>query len=71
MPNAMSQSNENLRRELSGLQMAAIAVGVIAALGAGYGWTQDPARFWRSYLHSYFFWLAPTTGSLGLYMLNS
>ncbi|MBK7644480.1 MAG: hypothetical protein IPJ19_15790 [Planctomycetes bacterium] len=66
----MSQSNENLRRDLSGLQMAAIAVGVIAALGAGYGWTQDKEQFWHAYLYAFFFWLAPTTGSLGLYMLH-
>lgn len=66
----MSQSNENLRRELSGLQMAALAVGVIAALAAGYGWTQDKQHFWQAYLHSFFFWLGPTAGSLGLYMLH-
>jgi len=66
----MSESNENLRRELSGLQLFAIAVGVIGALAAGYGWTQEPDRFWRAYLHSFFFWLAPTTGCLGLYMLH-
>ena len=66
----MSQNNENLRRQLSGLQMAAIAVGVIAALAAGYGWTQDQEQFWQAYLHSFFFWLAPTTGCLGLYMLH-
>lgn len=66
----MSQSNENLRRELSGLQRAALAVGVIALLGALYGLTLDKDRFWQAYLHSFFFWLAPTTGCLGLYMLN-
>lgn len=66
----MSQSNENLRRELSGLQMAALAVGVIAALAAGYGWTQDKEQFWQAWLHSFFFWLGPTVGSLGLYMLH-
>jgi len=66
----MSQTNENLRRQLSGLQMAALAVGVIALLGALYGLTQDKVLFWHAYLHSFFFWLAPTTGSLGLYMLH-
>ena len=66
----MSHTNEKLGRELSGLQMAAIAVGVIGVLAAGFGWTQDKDRFWQAYLHSFFFWLAPTTGSLGLYMLH-
>ena len=66
----MSPTNETLRRDVSGLQLAAIAVGVIATLASLYGFTQDKEQFWQAYLHSFFFWLAPTTGALGLYMLH-
>ncbi|MFM7280311.1 MAG: hypothetical protein ACKO32_00870, partial [Planctomycetia bacterium] len=66
----MSQNHDTLRRDLDGLQKMAIAIGVIACLGAGYAWTQDQKEFREAYLHSFFFWLAPTLGSLSLYMIH-
>lgn len=66
----MSQNHDTLRRDLDGLQKMAIAIGVIGCLGAGYAWTQDQKEFREAYLHSFFFWLAPTLGSLSLYMIH-
>ena len=70
----MSASNDTneggIQNALSGVQKAALTIGILASLAIGFGWTQDKSAVQHAYLHSYLFWLAPTVGSLSLYMLH-
>jgi hypothetical protein len=48
----MSQNHDTLRRDLDGLQKMAIAIGVIACLGAGYACTRSSSGWPRRWAAS-------------------
>jgi hypothetical protein len=62
--------NDQTRAKLDGIQRFALVVGVIGLIGLIWGYTQEPERFFQSYLFAYFIPLGFALGSLGLTMIN-
>jgi hypothetical protein len=63
--------SEALRECIGGAQKIALGIGVIGAIAAGVGWSQDHATFFRSYLLAFLFWMAFPLGCLGLTLVHT
>ncbi|MCK6446776.1 MAG: hypothetical protein L6Q99_10325 [Planctomycetes bacterium] len=64
-------NSDALRARIDGVQKLALGVGVLGAIGAGVGWSQDATEFFRSYLFSFLFWMAFPLGCLGLTLVHT
>jgi hypothetical protein len=62
--------NDQTRAKLDSIQRLALVVGVLGLIGLIVGYTQDPNRFFQSYLFAYFIPLGFALGCLGLTMIN-
>ncbi|MCE9593177.1 MAG: hypothetical protein K8S98_03190 [Planctomycetes bacterium] len=64
-------NSEALRARIDGVQKLALGVGIVGAVGAGVGFSQDPEEFYRSYLVAFLFWMAFPLGCLGLTLVHT
>jgi hypothetical protein len=62
--------NDQTRGKLNSIQNTSLVVGILGLVGLGIGFSQDPNRFFQSYLFAYFIPLGFALGCLGLTMIN-